>query len=61
MRKQNVNLLSNGVVNKTIKKDISKHSTKCAGKNIDKSAEFIYDDSEEKLNPKIFEMRKWKS
>ena len=49
LRKQNVDHHSEGVVNKTKKNDVGKHSTKWAGDNIDKSAEFIFDDSEEKI------------
>ena len=49
LRKQNVVHHSDAVVNKTIEKDVGKHWTKCAGDNIDKSAEFIFDGSEEKV------------
>ena len=41
LRKQNVDHHSDGVVNKTIKKDVRKYSTLFAGDNLDKSAEFI--------------------
>ena len=57
MRKQNVDHYSDGVVNKIIEKDVGKHSTKCAGDNLDKSAEFIFDDSEEKIEAK--NIKKW--
>ena len=55
LRKQNVDHHSDEVINKTIKKDVGKHSTKCAGDNLNESAEFILNDSEEKkiLKPKI--------
>ena len=53
MRKQNVDRHSNGVVNKIIKKDIGKHSTKCTGDNLDKSAEFIFNNSTKRLKTKI--------
>ena len=52
MRKQNVDHYSDVVVNKIIEKDVGKHSTKCAGDNLDKSAEFIFDDSEKKIEVK---------
>ena len=45
---QNVDHHSDAVVNKTIKKDVNKHSTKCAGDNLDKSTNFIFDGSEKK-------------
>ena len=50
LRKQIIDYYSDGVVNKTIEKDVGKHSTKCAGDNIDKSAEAIFDDSGEKID-----------
>ena len=49
MWKLNVNHHSDEVVNKTIKNDVSKHSAKCAGDNLDKSTELIFDNSEEKI------------
>ena len=52
MRKQNIDHHSDGVVNKIIEEDADKHSTKCARDNIDKSAELIFDDSEEKIEAK---------
>ena len=55
--KQNVDHHSCGVANKTIKKDVGKHSTKCAGDNLDKSEEFIFDDCEEKIEAK--HIKKW--
>ena len=57
LRKQNVDYHSDGVVNKTIVKDVGKHSTKCAGDNLDKSAEFIFDGREEKIEAK--NIKKW--
>ena len=45
LRKQNVDLLTDGVINKIIEKDVDKISTKCTRVNLDKSAEFIFDDS----------------
>ena len=33
--------------NKTIEKYVGKHWTKCAGDNLDKSADFIFDNSED--------------
>ena len=52
MRKQNVDHHSDAVVNKIIEKDVGKYSTKFSGDNINKSAEFIFDDSEEKIKAK---------
>ena len=49
MKKQNVDHHSDAVVDKTIEKDVGKRSTKCAGDNLDKSDEVIFDDSEEKI------------
>ena len=40
--RKNVDHHSNGVVNKTISKDVYKNSIKCARDNLDKSAEFIF-------------------
>ena len=37
LRKQNVDLHSDGVVNKIISKDVGKYLNKCSGDNIDKS------------------------
>ena len=37
---------------KTIEKDVGKHLTKHAGDNLDKSSEFIVDDSEKKIETK---------
>ena len=48
LRKQNVDHYSDEVVNKSIKKDVDKHSTNCSGDNIDKSVVFIFDDTKEK-------------
>ena len=53
MRKQKFDYHPDGVANKTIEKDIGKHSTKCTGDNLDKSAEFIFDGSEKRLKPKV--------
>ena len=52
MIKQNVNYHSDEVVNKTIEKDVGKNSTKCTGGNLDKFTEFIFDNSEEKIEAK---------
>ena len=52
MIKQNINLHCDEVVNKTIEKDVGKHLTKCTGDNLDKYDEFIFDDSEEKIEGK---------
>ena len=57
LRKQNVDNYSDAAVNKTIEKDIGKHSTKWARDNLDISAEFIFDDSEEKIEAK--NIKKW--
>ena len=48
MRKQNVDLLTDGVVNKIIEMLI-RFSHKCTRDNLEKSAEFIFDDSEAKI------------
>ena len=50
--KHNCDHHSDAVANKTIEKDVDKHSNKYAGDNLDKSDEFIYDDSEEKIETK---------
>ena len=52
LRKLSVNHHSDEVVNKTIKKDVGKNSTKSAGDNLDKSSEFMFDDGEEKIEAK---------
>ena len=39
-------------MNKNIKKNVGKHSTKNAGDNLDKSVEFIFHDSEDKIETK---------
>ena len=57
LRKQNVDHHSDEVVNKTIEKDVGKHSTKSAGDNLDKSFDFIFYDSEEKIEVK--NIKKW--
>ena len=60
LRKLNVDHHSDEVVNKTIEKDVGKHSTKSAGDNLDKSAEFIFDDDdEERLKPKILRIEEY--
>ena len=46
---KNVDLLTDGVVNKIIEKMLTKFSTKCTIDNLDKSAEFIFGDSEAKI------------
>ena len=53
MRKQNVYHFTDWVVNKITEKDADKFSTKCTRDNLDKSVEFIFDDSEEKIEAKI--------
>ena len=58
MIKQNANHHSDEVVNKTIEKDVDKHSTKCTGDNLDKFAEFIFDNSEEKIEAKMLRILK---
>ena len=58
LNKQNFDHHSDKVVNKTIKKDISKHPTKCSRDNLDKSAEFIFDESKEKIEAK--NIKKWR-
>ena len=50
--KQNVDHHSDALSNKTIEKSVDKHSTKYAGDNLDKSDEFIFVDSEEKIETK---------
>ena len=64
MRKQNVNHHSDELEIK-LSKDVGKHSTKCAGGNIHKSAEYIFGDREEKTEDKNIKkwgtMLKWKS
>ena len=56
--KQNVDRHSDSVSNKTIEKNVDKHLTKHAGDNLDKSSEFIFDDSEEKIETKKFKNSK---
>ena len=51
--KQNVDHHSDAVSNKTIEKDVDKYLTKYVRDNLDKSSEFIFDDSEEKIEIKI--------
>ena len=58
MIKLNVNHYCDEVVNKTIEKDVDKHSTKCTKDNLDKFAEFIFDNSEEKIKIKILRIFK---
>ena len=58
MIKLNVNHYCDEVVNKTIEKDVDKHSTKCTKDNLDKFAEFIFDNSEEKIKIKILKIFK---
>ena len=53
MRKQNVGLFTYWVVNKIMKKMLTKCSSKCTRDNLDKSVEFIFDNSEEKIEAKI--------
>ena len=65
MRKQNVDLYTNWVVNKIIDKDVDKIFNKCTRDNLDKSVEFIFDNSEKKkIETKILKkwgiMLKWK-
>ena len=50
--KQNVDHYSDAISNKTIEKDVGKHSNKYAEDNLDKSDEFILDDCEEKTETK---------
>ena len=50
--KQNVDHHSDAVSNKTIEKDVGKHLIKYIGENLNKSSEFIFDDSEEKIETK---------
>ena len=50
--KQNFDHHSDVVSNKIIKKDVDKHLTNYAGDNLNKSFEFIFDDSEEKIETK---------
>ena len=38
---------------------LTKFSTKCTGDNLDKSVEFIFDNSEEKIEAKILEIRNY--
>ena len=45
------------VVNKIIEKYAENFSTKCTRDNLDKSVEFIFDNSEEKIEAKI---KKWR-
>ena len=52
MRNQNVDHHSDAAANKNIIKDVGIHLTKSAGDNLDKSAEFIFDDNEKILKPK---------
>ena len=58
MIKQNVNHHSDEVVNKTIEKDVGKHSNKSTGDNLDKFDEFIFDNSEENIKVKILRILK---
>ena len=51
--KQNFDHHPDAVANKTIEKNVDKHLNKYAGDNLDKSDEFIFDDSEEKIKAKI--------
>ena len=53
MRKQNYDLFTDWVVNKIMKKQLTKFSTKCTRDNLDRSVEFIFDNSEEKIEAKI--------
>ena len=53
IRKQNVDLFNDWVVNKIIEKDAENFSTKCTRDNLDKSVEFIFGNSEEKNEAKI--------
>ena len=50
--RKNVDHHSDAVANKTIEKDVGKHSTKCEQEIQDRSDEFIFDDSEEKNEAK---------
>ena len=58
MRKLNVDHHSDEDINKTIEKDIGKHSAECAGGNLDKSVRFIFDGSEQKIEAKILRILK---
>ena len=58
MWKQNIDYYFDEFVNKIIKKEVRKHSTKCAGDNLDKTSEFIFDDNEEKIESKILRILK---
>ena len=51
--KQNANHHCDEVVNKTIEKDVDKHSSNCTEDNRYKFAEFIFDNSEEKISKNI--------
>ena len=42
-----------------LKKNVDKHSTKYEGDNQDKSSEFIFDDSEEKIETKKLKILKY--
>ena len=52
MRKQNADHHSNKVVNKTIGKDFGNHLAECAEVNQDKSAMFIFNKFEAKIEAK---------
>ena len=61
LRKQNVDYYSDDVANKNIEKDVDKHSTKCAGDNLDKSAEFIFYGMKKRLRKKKKETELYES
>ena len=53
MRKQNVDLFTDWVVNKIIEKMLTNFFNKCTRDNLDKHVEFIFNISEEKIEVKI--------